>query len=116
MAQKEWLEFLEGYDTDQNLMHLSAYDSYVVPEEYRLYNCYTSEMVDEVDRICAKYGLERITRLYINWEVEDMFSALGIRDIFSASSQAETYLYGGYFTQDGSYATVGAGKCMELSC
>lgn len=107
MAQKEWLEFQEAYDTDQTLLHLSPYDGYVVPDEFRLYNCYTPEMVDEVERLCTKYGLERITRLYINWEAEDMFSALGIPGIFRSSPQAEPFLYGGYFTQDGSFNISG---------
>lgn len=107
MAQKEWLDFLDSYDQDQNLMNLAPYDSYVPPEEYMLYNCYTPEMVEKVNQLCEKYGLNRITRLYLNWEPEDIFKTIGINGILRQTAGAENYLYGVYFTEDGSFSLSG---------
>ena len=112
MAQKEWLDFLDSYDQDQNLMNLSPYDSYVPPEEYKLYNCYTAEMVEKLDQLCEKYSLAPITRLYLNWETEEMFKAVGIHGLLREGAAADNYLYGGYFTGDGSLSLSG---CLTLN-
>lgn len=58
MALSEWFAFLETYDPDLVLM---TNESNIpdIPDRYEYtYGCYTQEMVDKVDALSQKYGLE----------------------------------------------------------
>ena len=108
MATKEWLAFSDNYDPDHKLMDLSAYDDYVEPEAYRIYNCYTREMVEKVDEILEKYQLKIPQKLYAtNVEYADICDAVGIEGLFAESMDAEPTLYRGYFYDDGGFHISG---------
>lgn len=108
MAAKEWYEFEQSYDQDLSLMQLSAYDDYVEPEEYRIYNCYTREMVEKVDAICETYNLKRIGKCYDNVTHEEICEMVGIPGILAQNAAAETKLYNaGYVYEDGSFSLEG---------
>ncbi|MCI6956123.1 MAG: hypothetical protein SPI15_10965 [Candidatus Faecousia sp.] len=106
-AHREWLEFREGYDPDGNLLNLSHFDDYVEPEEYRVYTCYTREMVEKVDELCQKYDLNRITKVYVTAPEEEVYEAVGIPGVLNPSAPAEVQTYGIYYTSDGSFHLEG---------
>lgn len=53
MAGSEWREFLQSYDMDGTIL-AEIGNGFAGLGEYELiYNCYTQEMADEVDRLCV---------------------------------------------------------------
>lgn len=106
-ALQEWLAFREAYDPDRNLLNLSPFDDYVEPEEYRVYTCYTREMVEKVDELCQKYSLNRITEVYVTAPEEEVYEAVGIPGVLNPNAPAEVQTYGWYYTSDGSFHLEG---------
>lgn len=106
-AHREWMEFRQSYDPDGNLLNLSPFDDYVEPEEYRVYTCYTREMVEKVDELCQKYGLNRITKVYVTAPEEEVYEAVGIPGVLNPNAPAEVQTYGIYYTSDGSFHLEG---------
>ena len=106
-AHREWMEFRQSYDPDGNLLNLSPFDDYVEPEEYRVYTCYTREMVEKVDELCQKYGLNRITKVYVTAPEEEVYEAVGIPGILNPNAPTEVQTYGIYYTSDGSFHLEG---------
>ena len=106
-ATKEWLDFTKQYDEDHRLMQFSPYDDYVEPEQYRLFNCYTEEMVMKLDEILEKHHLRLPQKLYLNVESEELFQAVGIPRFFNDAIPAEHSLYAGYHYDDGAFLISG---------
>ena len=106
-AHREWMEFRQSYDPDGNLLNLSPFDDYVEPEEYRVYTCYTREMVEKVDELCQKYGLNRITKVYVTAPEEEVYEAVGIPGVLNPNASTEVQTYGIYYTSDGSFHLEG---------
>ena len=106
-AHREWMEFRQSYDPDGNLLNLSPFDDYVEPEEYRVYSCYTREMVEKVDELCQKYGLNRITKVYVTAPEEEVYEAVGIPGVLNPNASTEVQTYGIYYTSDGSFHLEG---------
>lgn len=63
-ACREWWDFLDGYDSD-NTIHMEVTEQEEnkseQADEYEDYVCYTDEMRDKVDEICASYGLVKLS-------------------------------------------------------
>ena len=56
-AAKEWMEFLNSYDTDKSILHsLSNEEVDSFNDEYYSYTCYTDEMANKIEEISKKYG------------------------------------------------------------
>ncbi len=106
-ATKEWLAFTKEYDQDHRLMQFSPYDDYVEPKQYRLFNCYTEEMVVKLDEILEKYHLRLPQKLYLNVESEELFQAVGISRFFNDAIPTEHSLYAGYHYDDGAFLISG---------
>lgn len=107
-AAMEWSAFLEGYDQDKTLLHRADELGWFPPMEYMSYNCYTQEMVEEIDAICGKYGLELLGPVYdANGDVEGMLSQLGIDSILRADAVGQFLHYAGYFYRDGTFQLEG---------
>lgn len=106
-AHREWLEFRQSYDPDGNLLNLSHFDDYVEPEEYRVYTCYTQEMVEKVDELCQKYGLNRITKVFVSSPEEEVYEAVGIPGVLNPNTASQVQTYGIYYTSDGSFHLEG---------
>lgn len=103
LAAQEWLAFEESYDPGPV--------EFQVPEAYQAYNCYTQEMIDKVDEICAKYGLEPMGARVFDEDAQSFFEALGIRGVHKAGVASGTglmYCYpGGSFYLEGSVTLAG---------
>ena len=57
-ALLEWIDFLESYDPDGELMTNDPALPHI-PDRYEYtYSCYTQEMVDKVDELAEKYSLK----------------------------------------------------------
>lgn len=106
-ATKEWFEFLETYDTDGSLLKNALYDDYVEPEAYQPYSCYTEEMVNKVDELCQRYGLDLMGQRY-QGTPEELYRAVGIDSIFIQEPAGEYQLWDEnlYYT-DGSFTLWG---------
>lgn len=106
-AAKEWRAFTDNYDTDGTLLKKADADGFHPAIEYMPYNAYTQEMVEKLDEICAKYGLELLGPVYLADSAEEIFSAVGIESIVTNSADAEFDLWAGYYYRGGSFFVSG---------
>lgn len=109
LAAKEWMAFLTTYDEGGELLNAARYHDYEPPEIYAAYGCYTPEMADKVDEICAKYGLTPHGRLWsvLDIDIEKIFEATGIDDIRAAGVQDAFWMRNGSCYDDGSFVIRG---------
>lgn len=90
-ALTEWLAFTESYDPDFALMPNET-DIPGIPNQYEYtYGCYTQEMVDKVDEIAAKYGLQLLdTDIVFQQYQSDIFlEETGIGSLLLQDSNAK---------------------------
>lgn len=108
-ACSEWRKFQENYDTDGTILAEIGNGFAGVEEEYELiYGCYTQEMVDEVDRLCEKYGLSGLKGFYLAEDYDDLCKRAGIGDICkSAGEKVKWSFYDGYLYDDGTFYMEG---------
>lgn len=104
-AFKEWQEFLAAYDPDGAILAVS--DDFQKPEAYFSYSCYSQEMVDKLEDICEKYGLDPLGKPWSYDRAEDVYTAVGIDSVFSGSTGAEPQNVSGYCYQDGTFSLEG---------
>ena len=104
-AVKEWLEFKETYDPDLSLLDE---DGFQAGPEYDAYSAYTQDMVDKIDEICGKYGLQPAGQIvYVDpWQTEVMMNVLGIPTFLKGEVQ-DVYYAGGYFYSCGNFKMEG---------
>jgi len=89
-ACSEWRTFQENYDTDGTICAEIGNGFAGLAEEYELvYDCYTQEMADEVDRLCEKYGLSRLTDFSLADDYDDLCRQADIGN-FCKSSKGDT--------------------------
>ena len=103
MGAKEWFEFEQTYDPDNQIMQSLSNEEMIMPEEYWSYNCYTPEMTAKVDEICRKYGLEKQGPAIILLDEADFYSALQIEQIVKADASAEVEISPQYFYKTGTF-------------
>lgn len=106
-AAKEWNEYLESYDPDGSLIKNAKTDVYQEPMEYMAYTCYTQEMQDKLDEICARYGLEVLGPVYMEEYAIDVVKAVGIESIFAETANVPTVIDEGYYYRDGTFHLSG---------
>lgn len=108
MAGSEWREFLQSYDMDGKIL-AEIGNGFAGLGEYELiYNCYTQEMADEVDRLCAKYGLSRLKGFYLAEDYEALCERAGIGDICrNAGENVKWSFYDGCLHDDGTFQMDG---------
>ena len=103
LAAQEWLEFEQSYDPDH--VHLNEADAnpIEVPSDYDAYFVYTQEMVDKVNEIVAKYGLQLAgeTVGVQDYETDIFFDSLGINQLHRAG--ADIQYRSGYFYACGNF-------------
>lgn len=107
-ATKEWTEFLETYDQDGTLLKQADTDDFQEPIEYMSYTCYTQEMKEKIDEICAKYHLQLLGPLYLSNSSEQMLASLGIANIAADTAAAQVTLSPGYYYRDGTFSMSGS--------
>lgn len=91
LALTEWFAFLESYDPEGELMtndpNLSD-----IPDQYEyIYSCYTADMVNKVDEIAGKYGLNLLeARIPFQQYQSDIFlKETGIHSLLLSDTEAE---------------------------
>lgn len=102
-AAKEWYEFEQTYDPDSTILMSVPDDAMSIPEAYQSYNCYTQEMVDKVDEICQKYGLEKQGKIIIPLDEADFYTTLQIDRLVKENAAAQSELTPDYFYQTGTF-------------
>lgn len=106
-AFQEWQQFLDTYDQDNQILYANNDFYLVCPEEYYSYECYSWDMVDKIDEICGKYGLEPLGKSYVFRQMDHLFEALGIETVFSDTASPEVSPFSGYCFLDGTFDMEG---------
>lgn len=113
-ATQEWIDFLTTYDADRSLEQNRDHNGYILPDDYRVYNCYTPQMQEKVDEICEKYGLQLAGPMYFTRESKEVFSAVSIRSMADPTAELMFSLSGGTYYRSGSFNVVGKlNYCFE---
>lgn len=102
-AAKEWYEFEQIYDPDYKILTSLSEDEMIIPDQYQPYNCYTQEMIDKVDEICQKYGLETQGKIVMPLDDGDFYSTLQIDRLVKENAAAQCDLSPVYFCQTGTF-------------
>lgn len=102
-AAQEWFEFEQSYDPDNALLNEAAKHPIEVSPEYDAYFVYTQEMVDKVDEITKKYGLELAGENVgaEDFQTDIFFDSLGIEQLHQKDASVQ-YCYG-YFYSCGNF-------------
>lgn len=102
-AAQEWLEFDQAYDPDWTI--LADSDDFQRPEDYEAYSVYSQEMLNKVDEIAAKYGLQLLgpAAVFQRYESDVFFESLGIDSLFLPQAQTKAEGIVGYFYQGGNF-------------
>ncbi len=104
LAMREWKAFQESYDPDGSLLDVNNFNELGIPAQfYETYNCYTFEMVDNLQEILNKYDLQPLGAImhFDRWEQELLYRALQMEPLVSA----DTERMAGYFFPEGSFHT-----------
>lgn len=107
MAAQEWYEFEQSYDADHKLLDEADKNGFDAPKEYDAYFVYTQEMIDKVDEIAEKYGLELAGAIAgaEEFQMDIFFDALEIEDLHQSDAQAEVEYADAYFYACGNFNT-----------
>ncbi len=104
-AAKEWMDFLNSYDTDKSIYHsLSNEEIDSFNDEYYSYTCYTDEMAHKIDEICEKYGLQRqgVPQHEQSWE--NICHVLQVNDLINETSGIRIKDGVGYLYRSGTFS------------
>ena len=113
-ATQEWIDFQTAYDADRSLLLNRETIGYEPPEDYWIYNCYTSAMKDKVDEICEKYDLQLAGRPLFYTGPEEILSAIGVPSMVNPAAEPMFSLSGGSCYRSGSFHMVGmVDHCFE---
>lgn len=102
LALSEWLVFSNDYVMTHPDCKFN--NSYQRPDEYRIYPCYTQEMVAKVDELCEKYSLHPLGNSIFLRDYADV-KAQGLVDVLSPKAPIRCFA-GDYFS-DGSVIATG---------
>lgn len=114
-ACSEWREFLKEYDSDGAILSQIGNEIAELEEEYRLvYGCYSQEMADKVNELCAKYCLFRLKGFYLAENYDDLCRRAGIGAVCSSTSGNVRWdFYNGYLYDDGTFCMEGRVEIAE---
>ncbi len=117
-ACAEWEEFLQNYDQDGSIIASIGNEPTGLEETYEAYLCYTQEMADKIEEICAKYHLAKLTGIQMADDLDTLCRLTRIGNVFGGISEhAQLTYWGGYLYSDGTFhmegsATIsGASQC-----
>ncbi|MDE6641654.1 MAG: sigma-70 family RNA polymerase sigma factor [Acetatifactor sp.] len=114
-ACSEWKEFLKEYDADGTILSEIGNDTAELEEEYRLvYGCYSQEMADKVNELCAKYGLFRLKGFYLVEDYADLCRRAVIGAVCGGvPGNVGWDFYYGYVYDDGTFLMEGRIEVRE---
>ena len=91
-ASKEWFEFLQSYDPDEQIKLSVGDNCPEYPEKYDAYYPYSQEMVNKIDEIADQYDLNLLGEGFgLNLFMQDMtpaFTVTGIDSLLRKESNA----------------------------
>lgn len=104
-AAMEWYEFEQSYDADYKLLNEADANPMNIPREYDAYFVYTQEMIDKIDEICEKYGLEPAGAFAgaEDFQMDIFFDALGLENLHREDVNALVEYAFGYFYACGNF-------------
>ena len=110
LATREWRDYLNSYEID--ISAVSSEEHQAIPDNYISYGCYTQDMMNKLDEISDKYGLNLLgNRTYIDRDdLEIMFDALKISGVCVEKEYAHTEYGSGHFCPEGTF-----GLCVNIS-
>ncbi len=88
-AAREWYEFLESYDPDNEIRKSIWGNEPVFPVEYKGYGLYTQDMKDKLDEILAKYDLKLRGKPMEFKTGKLALKALGMENVFLPGAEAK---------------------------
>lgn len=102
-AAQEWFAFEQSYDPDNVYLNEADEHPIEVSSDYDAYFVYTTEMVNKVDEITERYGLQLAGEMagVQNYETDIFFDALGIPQLHR--SDADIKYNSGYFYACGNF-------------
>lgn len=102
-AAQEWFSFEQAYDPDYVLLNEADKKPIEVSSDYDAYFVYTQEMVDKIDEITEKYGLELAGENVgvEDYQIETFFDALGIERLHKTDGDLQ--YASGYFYSSGNF-------------
>lgn len=117
-AAQEWFAFEQSYDPDYVHLNEAEHNPINISSDYDAYFVYTEEMVDKVDEITEKYGLQLAgeTVGVQDYETEIFFDALGIAQLHRDGAHIKYdsgYFYAcGNFNMDFDLTVPGSGETI----
>ena len=102
LANQEWLLFTQSYEPELT-------DYWISEEQYWAYNVRNQVMVDKVDEICAKYGLNVIGNpWHEHVDCNEFLPLIGVKSLLKADSSAILHIPQGRFFPGGSFTIYGS--------
>lgn len=102
LANQEWLAFTQSYEPELG-------DCWESEEQYWAYNVLNQTMVDKLDEICQKYGLDVIGKpWHEHVDCNEFLPLLGIDSLLKADSEATLHIPQGRFFPGGSFTIYGS--------
>lgn len=116
-ACSEWREFLKEYDADGSILSESGNRVSGLGEEYRLvYGCYSREMADKVNELCANFCLSRLKGFYLAENYDDLCRRAEIGAVYGGTPGNVAWeFYYGYVYDDGTFLMEGRIEVRESS-
>ena len=107
LANQEWLAFMQSYEPE-----LEEY--WESEEQYWAYNVQNQVMVDKLDEICGKYGLNVIGKpWHEHVDCNEFLPLIGVNALLRAESNATIHIPQGRFFPGGSFTVYGTVKLSD---
>lgn len=102
LANQEWLQFVQSYTPELE-------DDWDLEEDYWAYGVQDQTMVDKVDEICGKYGLQVIGKpWHEHSDCMEFLPLLGVDHLLKPNSNMELMIPQGRFFPGGSFNVYGS--------
>lgn len=114
-ACSEWKKFLKEYDADGVILSEIGNETAELEEEYRLvHGCYSQEMADKVNELCANFCLFRLKGFYLVEDYADLCRRAEIGAVCGGvPGNIGWDFYYGYVYDDGTFLMEGRMEVRE---
>lgn len=104
-AAKEWFEFLQTYDPDGSIRKeaFQGDPEILFPDTYLSYHTYSQEMVDKLNELADKYGLQLLSTPMEFSSTGKLTRVLSIDHVLLPGSTVEAFLDGGACYPQGNF-------------
>ena len=104
-AAKEWFEFLQTYDQDRSIRKeaFQGDPEILFPDTYLSYHTYSQEMVDKLNELADKYGLQLLSTPMEFSSTGKLTRVLSIDHVLLPGSTVDAFLDGGACYPQGNF-------------